>query len=163
MPIVVSDTSPLRALAHLNRLDLLQALFGEVFVPPAVIAELQFPRRRFPSFDLTQFSYFRVRAPTDQALVVDLMSQLDVGEAEAIALAIELQAQALLIDEVSGRNEAKRRGLHVTGVLGILREAKVVGLVTVVKPLIDELVHGQGFFLLSSLRDQILRDCGEVP
>jgi predicted nucleic acid-binding protein len=73
MPIVVSDTSPLRALAHLGLLDLLGTMFGEVYVPPGVIAELQIPRRRFPSLDLSAVTSIRVQAPADSELVTELM------------------------------------------------------------------------------------------
>jgi uncharacterized protein len=159
--IVVSDTSPLRALAHLGKLDLLGALFGETYVPPGVVAELQTPRRRFPTLDVTTVPSIRVRAPTDNSLVAELNRTLDAGESEAIALAIELGAATLLIDEASGRNEARRRGLAVIGVIGILRDAKRAALIPVVKPLLDELVAGLGFFIAEPLRVQILTDCGE--
>jgi predicted nucleic acid-binding protein len=161
--IVVSDTSPLRALAHLGLLNLLESMFGEVYVPPGVVDELKSPRRRFPSLDLSVFPSIRLQAPSDAALVAELRQRLDLGESEAIALALELQASTLLMDESSGRSEAKRRGLRVTGVLGVLRDAKLSGLVPAVAPLIDELVNGLGFFVLDALRTQILADCGETP
>src|SRR5438067_2470013 len=103
MPIVASDTSPLRALAHLGLLDLLGTMFGEVYVPPGVIAQLRSPRRRFPSLDLSGVKSIRVQAPVDAALIADLMRHLDLGESQAIALALELGAKTLLMDEASGR------------------------------------------------------------
>jgi len=160
--VVVSDTSPLRALAHLGLLDLLGALFGEVFVPPAVVAELQAARRRFPPLDVTALPSVRVQAPADTPLVATLRQTLDLGESEAIALALELKAAILLMDEASGRAEARRRGLNVTGVLGIVRDAKRAGLIPAVKPLLDELVAGLGFYISDPLRAQILADCSET-
>jgi predicted nucleic acid-binding protein len=162
MPIVVSDTSPLRALAHLGLLDLLKTMFGEVYVPPGVVAELQIPRRRFPALDLSGLASIRVQAPADAILVTELLRELDLGESQAIALALELEATTLLMDEAAGRGEAKRRGLNVTGVLGVLRDAKLTGLVPAVKPLIDGLINDLGFFVLDALRTQILNDCGEL-
>jgi hypothetical protein len=161
--VVVSDTSPLRALAHLRLLDLLGALFGEVYVPPGVIVELRIARRRFPSLDLSGLPSIRVQSAADTQLVAELMRTLDPGESEAIALALELGAAMLLMDEASGRHEAKRRGLSVTGVLGMLRDAKHAGFVPAVKPLLDELKAGLGFFIADPLRTQILTDCGEAP
>jgi predicted nucleic acid-binding protein len=163
VPIVVSDTSPLRALAHLGLLDLLGTMFGEVYVPPGVVDELRRPRRRFPSLDLSGIPSVRVHAPSDAALVTELMRRLDLGEAQAIVIALELKAKTLLMDEASGRSEARQRGLEVTGVLGVLRDAKLAGLVPAAGPLIDELVNGLGFFVLEALRAQILIDCGESP
>lgn len=55
--------------------------------------------------------------------------RLDSGESEAIALAAEVHADVLLIDEQEGRQEAVRRGLKVAGTLSILDEAEQVGLV----------------------------------
>jgi predicted nucleic acid-binding protein len=161
--IVVSDTSPLRALLHLNNLDLLHQMFGEVYVPPGVIAELRSPRRKFASVDLSGVPYIRVQAPTDRALVAQLQQRLDLGESQSIALALEIKAAVVLMDEASGRAEAKRRNLAVLGVLGLLRDAKLTGWVPAVKPLIDELIHGQGFFVQNALRARILSDCGETP
>jgi predicted nucleic acid-binding protein len=144
-------------------LDLLGNLFGEVYVPSAVIAELRVSRRRFASLDLSGLPFVRVRSAANTTLVAELMRTLDPGESEAIVLALELDAATLLMDEASGRNEAKRRGLSVTGVLGILRDAKRAGFVPAVKPLLDELVVGLGFFITDALRTQILTDCAEVP
>ena len=163
MAVVVSDTSPLRALAQLSKLDLLRTMFTEVFVPPGVIGELRSPRRNFASLDLGSLPYVKVQAPTDRALIGELEQQLDAGESQAIALAIELNAHMLLIDEATGPREAKRRGIPVTGVLGILRDAKLAGHISTVRRLIDELITGQGFFVSDALRSRILADCGEVP
>ena len=64
MAVVVSDTSPLRCFHHLGRLDLLAMLFGEVFVPPAVSAELSKPRPRFPPIETSAIPFVRVRDDT---------------------------------------------------------------------------------------------------
>jgi uncharacterized protein len=105
----------------------------------------------------------RVQSPADATLVTLLRRTLDPGESEAIALALELNAAILLMDEASGRAEASRRGLSVTGVLGILRDAKRAGLLPEIKPLLDELVAGLGFYIADPLRAQILADCSETP
>jgi uncharacterized protein len=61
--IVVSDTSPVRALAHLQQLELLRKLFSEVLVPPAVAHELANPAAGLPAVDVATFPYLRVVSP----------------------------------------------------------------------------------------------------
>ena len=157
MPIVVSDTSPLRALAHLGRLDVLPALFGEVWVPPAVVLEAAAAGVGLPAE-----SSFRVQAPTNPNLVRRLGSRLDEGESEAIALAIELDADLLLVDEARGRAVAHSLGLNLRGVLGILLDAKVAGLVPAVAPLIARLKSELNFFLSARLVAEVLDLAGEA-
>src|SRR5205085_1604218 len=113
--IVVSDTSPLRALDHLGLSALPHLLFGDVVIPPAVERELRFPPARFGAIDPVSFPGLQIQAPTDVSLLQQLCQSLDLGESEAIALAIERSADAILIDETASRAEALRRGLVVTG------------------------------------------------
>ncbi len=86
MPVIVSDTSPIRALAHLGRIDLLRSLFGMVLLPPAVDEELGHPRTGLPLVDVHELGFISVRAPKDHQRVEDLMRSLDPGESEALAL-----------------------------------------------------------------------------
>src|SRR5215813_10088940 len=102
MAIVVSDTSPIRALAHLGLLDLLPRLFGDVLIPPAVLGELGTPRTLLPAVDVSQHPFIQVRAPVDANLVAQLRTEIDPGESEAIALAVEVKPDRLLMDEVQG-------------------------------------------------------------
>jgi len=161
MPVVVSDTSPLRALAHLDRLDLLSALFGEVLIPPSVVAELEQPRSRFAPVAIGALSFVRVQAPSGRTMVDELRQLLGPGEAEAIALAVEVHADAILIDETAGRAVARQRGLLPVGVLGVLLRAKHRRLILAVVPLIDRLQEELGFFISPALRAEILKQAGE--
>lgn len=88
-------------------------------------------------------------------------SELDEGEAEAIALALELPAKRLLIDERLGRREAIRLGIPITGVLGILIAAKMEGLLPTVKPVMDDLIVRAGFWVSEQLYAEILQAAGE--
>jgi uncharacterized protein len=161
LAIVVSDTSPIRALAHIDLLVVLEALFGQVVVPPAVDNELLHPPVGLPRVDVRTLSFVRIRMPGILNQVRILRATLDPGESEALALALELETLAILIDEAAGRAMAKRLGLLPIGVLGTLVRAKHRGLISVVGPLIDRLKRELGFFISESLRDEILRNAGE--
>jgi uncharacterized protein len=132
--IVVSDTSPIRALDHLELLPLLTRMFGTVVVPRAVATELARPRRRFRAIRAEALPGATVVAARDREQVALLQRTLDEGEAEAIVLAIELRADLLLIDELDGRRIAVEQGLTTTGVLGVLVRAKTQRLVPELAP-----------------------------
>jgi predicted nucleic acid-binding protein len=105
--IVVSDTSAIRALHHLAQLPLIQRLYGELIIPPAVDEELRRPRTRFSSIDLVALGESRIESPTAEQLAKVSPMQLDRGETEAIALAMSLNSSYLLIDEKLGRLAAR--------------------------------------------------------
>lgn len=158
--IVVSDTSPFRALHFLGLIELLPTSFDRVLVPPAVRAELLAPRSGHrPSIDVSGFPFVDVRGPSDALVVRELRRKLDPGEAEAIAVAIEANA-GVLIDEARGRREAERRGIQWIGAVGVLIEGKRLGRVTAVRPLLDRLQKDLGF-IGDSFRERALRLAGE--
>ena len=137
MAVIVSDTSPIRTLCHLGQIDWLQSLFSEVLIPPAVVSELEHPASRLAPILASAISHLKVRAPISLDRVNELLFSLDRGEAEAIALAEELHADLILMDELGGRETAERLGIAVTGTLGILLRAKQQGLCQEIRPLID--------------------------
>jgi len=161
LTVVVSDTSPIRALSHLGRLELLAALFQEIVVPTAVVVELEQPRSRFAPVAVRGLPFVCVRSPQDRDAVDALRETLGPGEAEAIILAEELHAEAILIDEAAGRAIALRRGLRPIGVLGTLLRGKERGLIREISPLLDRLQNELGFFISRRLRDDTLRQAGE--
>ncbi|MGL5078707.1 MAG: DUF3368 domain-containing protein, partial [Waterburya sp.] len=119
--IIVSDTSPINNLAAINQLHLLHQLYEKVLIPEAVYQELTDPN--FPVAGATEvqtFDWIQTLAVKDRTLVEALNNELDIGEAEAIALAVEMKADQVLIDERRGRLVANRLKLRHTGVLGIL-------------------------------------------
>jgi predicted nucleic acid-binding protein len=162
LAIVISDTSPIRALAHLDLLPILQQLFESVFVPPAVEQELLHPPRGLPVVAVRDLEFVQIRSPQDVETVERLLEDLDPGEAEAIALGLEIGVFAILLDESAGRAMAKQLGLWPIGVLGLLVRAKQRGLVGAVAPLIDQLVAELSFFISNSLRSEILLLAGET-
>ena len=161
MAIVVSDTSAIAALVHLGLAHILQSLFVEVFVPPAVAHELKNPRGPRSAIDVAQIRFITIKAPADISRVARLSVDLGAGESEAITLAIELSADWILIDEDQGRRVATELGLHATGVCGILVRAKRDGLVKAVLPLIDQLTSEIEFRISPKLREQVAKLAGE--
>ncbi len=161
--IVVSDTSPINNLAAINQLHLLHQLYGTVLIPEAVYQELTDPD--FPVAGATEvqtFNWIQTRAVSDRTLVEALSSELDIGEAEAIALAVEIQADQVLIDERRGRLIATRLNLRYTGILGILVEAKSQGLIAEIKPLLDALINKAGFWVAEPLYNGVLKLVNEI-
>jgi predicted nucleic acid-binding protein len=156
---VVSDTSPVTNLMQIGQLSLLQKVFGMVILPEAVYEELcAIPAQKTI---VDQQNWLFVQKPADEKLVAELKKELDKGEAEAIALALELKADALIIDELKGRNKAEQVGLRIIGLLGTLLEAKRKGLIPAVKPLMDDLVSKAGFKIRPALYQQVLKISGE--
>jgi predicted nucleic acid-binding protein len=103
----------------------------------------------------------RVIAAQDRDEVAALLEHLDPGESEAIVLAGELHAALLLIDERRGRSIARGRGLEVTGLLGVLAEAKAEGLIPRCQPVLDEMIRVAGFWIGNDLRNRYLRSLNE--
>lgn len=160
--VVIADTSPLTALLYLKELPLLYQLYGQVYIPAAVAAELQ---------SLTSFGYdlsfleererYIIRAAADKALIETLSESPDTGEAEAIALAKELQADLLLIDAQLGKEAAEAIHIACKGVVGVLIEAKHAALIPLVKPLLDDLMSGLKFRLSDHIYQLALKRSGE--
>ena len=163
--IIVADTGPLIALARIQHLSLLQRLYGEVLIPPAVQHELQLSSHRPGAQVLMQAidaGWLRVQAMRDTTELTLLSRLLDAGEAEAIVLAEQVTCQFLLIDDWQGRTVAKQRGLPVIGVAGVLLAAKQRALVAEISPLLAELA-AVGYRLSANLVAEVTLLAGEQP
>lgn len=148
--LVVSDTSPALNLAAIGRLDLLRQQFGEVVIPPAVLAELKVDSD-LPGADkirraLEDGWLRRVELQNDQ-ITRALKRELDDGEAEAIALALELGVKVVLMDEREGRLIAKTMGLAPIGILGVLVRAKQAGEINSLREILEILQTNAGFYI----------------
>jgi predicted nucleic acid-binding protein len=159
--IVVSNTSPITSLAAISRLDLLRSLYGTVTIPQAVYDELTSLLDQPGGAEAQSFPWILTRGARDRTLVESLLAELDQGEAEAIALALETPADLLLIDERIGRAAAQRFGLKVTGTVGVLVEAKHQGLIVSVKAILDDLMDRGRFRVSASLYRAVLTSLGE--
>ena len=102
---VVSNTSPVLNLAIIGQLALLRDQCGEVWIPPAVLEELRVEEGLPGSQSVRkamEAGWLQVKAVKDRALVQVLQRDLDKGEAEAIALAVQVGAECILLDEKEG-------------------------------------------------------------
>lgn len=142
--VIVSDSTCLIGLERIRQLDLLPALFDEIFVPPAVAAEFG-----------TTFAWLKVKAPHDAAHVAALKLLVDDGEAEAIALAKELNCEVIL-DDLQARKLAAKQNVRCVGLLGLLLRAKDAGRLKEILPLIDAL-RAEKFYFSDALVAEALR------
>ena len=163
--IVVSDTSPITNLAAIGQLDLLQRLYTHIIIPAAVYNEMVAVDKLVPgAIEVQTLPWIQTQTVTDlQRVIIIQESQenIDLGEAEAIALALGLRADLLLMDERRGRIVATDYGLQVTGLLGVLVQAKRNNLIQIVKPLIDQLIEQADFRVSNQLYTAILQIAGE--
>lgn len=162
--LAVSDTSPIANLALIKHLHLLPEQFSRVCIPRAVEAELaDLPDQ--PASALVrrarEAGWLQVSPLSDTSLPALLSADLHWGESEAIALARELRADRILLDEREARQVAARLGLRVTGVLGILLRAKETGAIPAIQPLIAALRENAGFFVSDDLEQKVLHEAGE--
>ncbi len=161
---VVSDTSPLTNLAIIDQLELLREQFAEITIPEAVskeVSRLKHVRGREAIFRAEQEGWLTT-TQLDQPMLADLLGgQLDRGEAEAIAMAVEVRADWLLMDERDGRRVAARAGLRVVGVLGILLKARVDGRIGSLQKAVQKLRSEAHFFIREDLERQLLGSVGE--
>ncbi|GAA6624277.1 DUF3368 domain-containing protein [Scytonema sp. NUACC26] len=157
--IIVSDTSPLANLIVVGHVDVLPQLFGAIVIPDAVYLELLANGENHPvTKTVMTADWLNVRSVSNQAqvMILERERRLDPGEANTIVLAIELQATQLLIDERLGRTEAKRQGLRITGILGVLLAAKRQGLIPVVRPVLERFIGEANFRISNQLYDETL-------
>lgn len=157
--IIVSDTSPITNLIQIGKLELLRQLYHRIIIPPAVYAELAFLEHQKSL--LEKEDWIEPNEIHDQTLLPALLQRVDRGEAEAIALAIELKANLILMDEQTGRRVAEEFGLKITGVLGVLVQAKQNGLISDVKFFMEKLRNEASFRIHPQLFDDILKMVGE--
>lgn len=145
---VVVDSACLIGLERIGRLHVLPALFDPVLIPPEVAREFG-----------TSISWLRVETPANLPLLSALKMLVDDGEAEAMALAGERGCK-IVLDDRQARLVGSNLGLTVIGTLGILVKAKRGGIISALKPLLEDL-EANGFYLGSALKEEVLRLAGE--
>lgn len=152
--IVVSDTSAINALLHVKQVHLLSQLFGKIYIPAAVKTELDHSHQILPAF-------IHVAVINNVDFRQRLEVRLDPGEAEAIVLAKELNADYLLIDEQYGRRIAQQEGLRVIGLMGALLIAKKKGLILSLRAITAEIEAKANFRISEEVKEYLFIEAGE--
>ena len=152
---IVSDTSPLIILKKSEAIFILDNLFDKVLIPKSVQKELFKKEKEF----FSSLRILRATDPNDLNLIKALKLIVDEGEAEAIALALELNLP-ILIDDRKGRRVAEKLGLKFIGSLGLLKIAKERGIIAEVKPFIQKFLN-KGYYLDEGLIKRFLENLGE--
>ncbi len=159
--IVVVNTSPLILLAKIGQLDLLAHLYNQVVLPKAVWAELlEKPSPETKQIEqLIEAGVLRPQKALPQSLS-QVSPDLGRGEQEAIALAVQLQAALVILDDQEGRRIARQKSLVVTGTIGVLIEARERGLLSSIRRELDRLIEA-GMWLDELFYYRILQEFGE--
>jgi len=161
MPTIVSNSTPLIHLARIGQLDLLRDFFGKVLIPSAVHDECVVQGRSYPDAQrIAQADWLETLKVLDEHLVISLNAELDRGESEAIALALQQQADLLLLDDAEGRNKARLYGLKYTGTVGVLLRAKQSGKLPSLRSALAAL-QASGFWLDRRLHQKLLQEANE--
>ena len=161
MAEAITNTSPLIYLDRIRRLEWLPELFEEVWIPTAVVDELQQGLQHgHRSLDVDQIRGFRVIAPETQPSEW-LSADLGPGELAAITLAMEHPGRVVILDDGLARRTAQAAGLDVWGTLRVLLEAKSNGLTDHIEPLVDQLARA-GLWFSEEIRRRILALADEL-
>jgi uncharacterized protein len=158
---VICNATPLINFAAINRLDILKNAFVQLVIPQAVYDEttvIGFPGTKFVLQAIAS-NWLQVRSIS--IIAPNIPIELDDGEREAIALALETSEQRILLDEREARKVAEGLGLQVIGTLGILLLAKNREIIPQVQPLLDDMIHSAQYWVNRTLYEQVLRQAGE--
>ncbi len=148
--IIVSDASCLILLQKIKAFEVLNQLFANIITTPQVQSEYG---DKLPE-------WITITQVKDTALMYALNESVDEGEASAIALTIETPRSIILIDDLKGRKLAKRLGLNLMGVLGLLLKAKENHIIGGVKQYTD-LIQQTDFRVTRELINYVLEQAGE--
>jgi predicted nucleic acid-binding protein len=157
--IIIADATPLIYLHRIGQLDLLRRLFGRVHVPSEVAKELQAGQHGEPT--IPDLDWIEITAVQNQPAVDILAQELDRGEAEVLALALERSADWVIMDDSLARTSAALLQISCMGTIGILITCKARGLITMVKEPLDAMM-ASGLWISPSLYEQTLRKIGEL-
>lgn len=159
--IVVSDTTAITHLAKIRALHILKHLYHEILIPEAVYNELARVKRTQPgALQVLNASWIKVIPIENQTIAAKLEAHLDLGESEAITLALEKNADILIIDEVAGRAVAKQLVNKIIGIIGVLLAAKKTGIINSIKPYLIQL-QNTGFRISQDLFEFALKQADE--
>jgi len=161
LPEVICNTSPLQYLHQIGQLSILSVLAGHILVPPAVLSELSEGRSRGVDVpNIEGLRWVTVRTPVS-APATSLIADLGPGEAQVLMLALEIPGAIVVLDDARARRVAETRHIPLIGTLGLLLGAKRAGLISAVKPCLDQLQLLR-FRLAAQTQAAVLKLAGEL-
>lgn len=159
---VVCNSTVLIGLAKLEKLDILNDIFGEIIIPEEVYQEVVIRGRgKLGANEIQEAKWLKRKTVKDNINVRLLSRHLSQGEAEVLTLGKELKADLLILDEDEARDSASSAGFKIIGLVGILLLAKNMGLIKKVKPLLDEL-RSKRFYIGNTLYRTALEESREL-
>ena len=164
MPAVVVDSSVLITLAAGEQFHLLREFYSTIHIPPEVWRETTGSSKPFGVREAQQVrtdGWLIVQSPQDVGKVATLPFNLQPGETEALALALELPGSLLLVDDAQGRRVAAALGIRYTGTLGVLLRAKTEGKISALRPVLGLLAARTTFWLSPTVESAALKQAGE--
>lgn len=156
--IIVSNTTPIITFSVVNKMWILESLFPEIRIPPAVFKELT--AKPLPGYDILKSKSFSIAEIKETDWLSLIEEELGAGEAEAILLAKELKADTLLMDEQAGRRAATRLKIPIAGSLGILLAARRTGVIKAIRPILYDL-RSKGRWFSLDIINSVLKSAGE--
>ena len=156
---IVSNTTPIISLASIGKLDLLKKLFKEVIISQAVYAEIK--AREGYGYEEVESDFIKIKSIKGDIYRDLLLNQLDLGEAETIIIAKEINADFVIIDENIGYKIARNSGLNAIRTLSILLKAKEKGIIQELKPALDEMIS-KGRWYSKRVYESFLSRAGEL-
>ncbi len=148
--VIISDTSCLILLDKIGELDLLHKLYGSIITTPEVKNE----------FGLPLPDWFEIQTTSNKNYQAIIEASIDKGEASAIALAVEYGDCLLIIDDLKGRKYAQNLGLQIIGTIGIIVDAKLLGIIPSIKPLLEK-IKRTNFRISVTVEKILLEKAGE--
>ena len=155
--IIISDTSCITNLFQINALEILPKLFGKIIIPEAVFNELLAFHKNTFTIQLSANKIEVLKVTDADSLQKAKFYELDLGETEALALALQLKNIALIIDEKAGKRAAEKLGIETVGLLGVLLLAKQNNHIQSVKFLLDDLRLKTTFHFSDFLYNKIIQ------
>ncbi len=156
--VVVSNATPIITMASIDKIEIFKEFFKNIYIPRAVYDEIK-AKKAF-GFDEIDDSFFIVKDIKNSFAQDVLLCDLDLGEAQTIVLAKELNADIVIIDEIIGYNIARQQNLNVKRTLSFLVAYKKVRKIEYIKPLLDDMIKN-GRWISKRVYKEILKLCYE--
>ena len=152
---VIVNSTPLIALCHVDQLEVLKSIYGEITIPQAVYKEISAKQDSICKKQVdSALGWIHVENIQNEMAKSMYKTQLHEGEVEVMILAKETEANLVIIDDANAKKHARYLGLTVTGTLGVLIKAKNQGHISELKPMLEEMVAKNIY-----LSDKIIQKC----